>query len=150
MFQGFFCNFYGFYFWLCVFHVLHYQFFIVIFPKSIVISLIADFFNSFFLFFGSFTSASSFFSFFLALLFWFLFLFLIFLCLIEQCKPVFYQFQKNIKTLWIRINTVKEFEIRMFFYFCLSFVLFVLISVSVSFFVNFYSKFILRKIHVGS
>ena len=60
---GFFSSFYRSYFWLCVFHVLHYQFFIVIFPKLFVIWLIAESFHSLFLFFGSFIWASSFFSF---------------------------------------------------------------------------------------
>ena len=60
---GFFFNFYRFYSWLRVYHVLHYQFFIVIFPKLLVIWLIAKFFNSLFLFFGSFIWVSSFFSF---------------------------------------------------------------------------------------
>ena len=42
-----FFNFYRFYFWLRVFHVLHYQFFIIIFPKSLVIWLVLEFFFSF-------------------------------------------------------------------------------------------------------
>ena len=44
----------------------------------------------------------------------------------------------------------KKFTFRMFFYFCLFFVFFILISVSMSFFVNFYYSFMLRKIHVSS
>ena len=43
---------------------------------------------------------------------------LVFLCLIEQCNLVFDYFsRKNIKTLCIRINSVKQLAVRMFFYF---------------------------------
>ena len=40
---------------------------------------------------------------------------------------------------------MKEFEIRMFFYFCLSFIFFILISVNMTFFVNFCNKFYPQK-----
>ena len=56
-----FSNFHWFYFWLCVFHVLHYQIFII-FPKLLVIWLVIEFFifffNSLFSSFNSFISAS--------------------------------------------------------------------------------------------
>ena len=56
-----FSNFYWFNFLFCVFYVLHYQFFIIIFPKLLVIWLVVKFFfffNSLFSPFSSFTSAS--------------------------------------------------------------------------------------------
>ena len=60
----------------------------------------------------------------------------------------FTNFNKNIKTLCIMSNPVKKIAVRMFFYFCLSFVFIFSISVSMSFFVNFYSKFMLRYMSV--
>ena len=45
---------------------------------------------------------------------------------------------------------MKKFSVRIFFYFCLSFVFFALVSVCMPFFINIYSKFVLRKIHVSS
>ena len=68
----------------------------------------------------------------LVLLFWVLFLFLIFLCLIEWML-YFTNFMKNIKAFCIKINPVKKFAVRMFFHFCLPFVFFVLISLSMAF-----------------
>ena len=62
----------------------------------------------------------------------------------------FTNFKKNIKTLYIRINPLKKFAIRMFFDFCLPFVFFILISVNMTFFINFYKKCMLRKIYVSS
>ena len=47
----FFFSFYWSYFWLCVIHVLHYQFFIAIFPKLLVIWLVAEFFTFFIFYF---------------------------------------------------------------------------------------------------
>ena len=88
-----FSNFYPFYLSLCVFHVLHYQFFIVIFLKLLVIWLAVKFFifvfNSLFLSCISFISASFCFSIFL------LFLLFQLLYLIEQCNHLFYQSQQK-------------------------------------------------------
>ena len=100
-------NFYWFYIWLCVFHVLHYQFF-VIFPKLLAIWLVVKVFilvfNSLFLSFSFFISAClSFPNFSFIFLFQLLFLFLIFLLfllfqlfyLVEQYNPKFYQSQQK-------------------------------------------------------
>ena len=100
-----FSSFYWFCFWLCVLYVLHYQFFIIS-PELLVIWLVVKFFifvfNSLFLFFISFISASfSNFSFILFISASFLFLiFLLFLLfqllyLIEQCNSLFYQSQQK-------------------------------------------------------
>ena len=87
---GLFSSFYRFSFWLCVFHVLHYQFFMVTFPKLLVIWLIAEFFLIFLFFLVLLFELLVFLDFLLVLLFRLPFLFLIFLYLIEQCNPVFY------------------------------------------------------------
>ena len=73
------------FFFFFFFHVLHYQFFIVIFPKLSLIWLLVEFFFYLFFFYFEFLV---FLVFLFALLF--RFLFLIFLYLTEQCNPVFY------------------------------------------------------------
>ena len=69
-----------------VFHFLHYQFFIIIFPKPLVIWLLLEFliffFNSLFSSFNTFISASFLIFAFFYLLIFLLFLFLIFLLLL--------------------------------------------------------------------
>ena len=90
---GLFPVFYWFYFWLCAFHVLRYQFFIVIFPKLLVIWLVFNSFSFLILYFCFFIFLFEllvFLVFLLVLLFQLHFLFLIFLYLIEQCNPAFY------------------------------------------------------------
>ena len=57
----------------------------------------------------------------------------------------FTNFKKDIKILYIRINPVKEFTIKMFFYFCLSFIFFILISVNMTFFCQFLQPIYVQK-----
>ena len=79
---------YRFYFWLCIFYVLHYQLFIVISPKLLVIWCVAEFFI--FLFLILLFELLVFLVCFSVFLFRLHFLFLIFLYLIEWCNFVFY------------------------------------------------------------